>query len=131
MRRRVFITIVFCVCILLSACSSNNDNIIQEEQHQKIDKNSSDAYIGKWKYDTGKGNTIIFTFEKGGIGRYEQSTQENVYWNFTYEIKEEVIILTRNAIGTTFLGSYELNDDGTELSYIGGEMPSGVYQKIE
>lgn len=131
MARKLFAIFTLCVCMLLSACGSNNDAEIQEEQQQEIDKNSSSAYIGKWVYDTGKGNVITFTFEKGGIGKYEQSAKEESYWDFTYEIKEEVIILTRNAIGTTFLGSYELNDDGTKLSYISGDMPSGVYKKVE
>lgn len=108
-----------------------NDCGIQIAQQKEIDKNSSSAYIGKWEYDTGKGNVITFTFEKGGIGKYEQSTKEDSYWDFTYEIKEEVIILTRNAIGTTFLGSYELNDDGTKLSYISGNMPDGIYKKLD
>lgn len=101
------------------------------EQQQTIDKSSSNSYIGKWQYDTGKGNIITFTFEKGGIGKYEQSTKEGSAWEFTYEIKEDVIILTRNAIGTSFIASYELNSDGTELNYVSGDMPQGTYKRIE
>ena len=101
------------------------------EQQQTIDKSSSNSYIGKWQYDTGKGNIITFTFEKGGIGKYEQSTKEGIAWEFTYEIKEDVIILTRNAIGTSFIASYELNSDGTELNYVSGDMPQGTYKRIE
>ena len=101
------------------------------EQQQTIDKSSSSSYIGKWQYDTGKGNIITFTFEKGGIGKYEQSTKEGSSWEFTYEIKENVIVLTRNAIGTSFVASYELNNDGTELNYVSGDMPQGTYKRIE
>ncbi len=101
------------------------------EQQQTVDKSSSNSYIGKWQYDTGKGNIITFTFEKGGIGKYEQSTKEGSAWEFTYEIKEDVIVLTRNAIGTSFIASYELNCDGTELNYVSGDMPQGTYKKIE
>lgn len=101
------------------------------EQQQTIDKSFSSSYIGKWQYDTGKGNIITFTFEKGGIGKYEQSTKEGSAWEFTYEIKEDVIILTRNAIGTSFIASYELNSDGTELNYVSGDMPQGTYKRIE
>ena len=101
------------------------------EQQQTIDKSSSNSYIGKWQYDTGKGNIITFTFEKGGIGKYEQSTKEGIAWEFTYEIKEDVIILTRNAIGTSFIASYELNSDGTELNYVSGDMPQGTYKRIK
>lgn len=101
------------------------------EQQERIDKSSSSSYIGKWQYDTGKGNIITFTFEKGGIGKYEQSTKESSSWEFTYEIKEDVIVLTRNAIGTSFVASYELNNDGTELNYVSGDMPHGTYKRIE
>ena len=101
------------------------------EQQETIDKSSSSSYIGKWQYDTGKGNIITFIFEKGGIGKYEQSTKESSSWEFTYEIKEDVIVLTRNAIGTSFVASYELNNDGTELNYVSGDMPHGTYKRIE
>lgn len=36
-----------------------------------IDMNSSDAYMGDWKYDIGKGNVITFHFNKVGAGYYE------------------------------------------------------------
>lgn len=119
---------------LLDKDSKEYVNQLEEnniEQQQTIDKSSSNSYIGKWQYDTGKGNIITFTFEKGGIGKYEQSTKEGSAWEFTYEIKEDVIVLTRNAIGTSFIASYELNSDGTELNYVSGDMPQGTYKKIE
>lgn len=80
-------------------------------------------------YDTGKGNVITFHINKGGIGSYEQSTVPDTTWDFSYEIKDEVIAMTRNAAGTTLLSTYELSDDGTNLIYVSGTFPDGTYSK--
>ena len=48
----------------------------------------------------------------------------------TYEVKDEVIDLSRKAVGSEFVASYELNDDGTVLTYITGDMPQGEFKKI-
>ena len=100
--------VLFLFLYLLDKDNKEYIEQLEQEEQQTIDKNSSSSYIGKWQYDTGKGNIITFTFEKGGIGKYAQSTKEDSAWEFTYEIKEDVIVLTRNAIGTTFIASYEL-----------------------
>ena len=123
--------VLFLFLYLLDKDNKEYIEQLEQEEQQTIDKNSSSSYIGKWQYDTGKGNLITFTFEKGGIGKYAQSTKEDSAWEFTYEIKEDVIVLTRNAIGTTFIASYELNNDGTELNYVSGDMPQGTYKRIE
>lgn len=123
--------VLFLFLYLLDKDNKEYIEQLEQEEQQTIDKNSSSSYIGKWQYDTGKGNIITFTFEKGGIGKYAQSTKEDSAWEFTYEIKEDVIVLTRNAIGTTFIASYELNNDGTELNYVSGDMPQGTYKRIE
>lgn len=120
----VLLTCVFMVCLV--ACGSNEKN----DSNAGLDKNSTSAYIGTWEYDSGKGNVITFYFEKGGIGKYTQSTKENTTWDFTYEVKDEVIVLSRKAVGSEFVASYELNDDGTVLTYITGDMPQGEFKKI-
>lgn len=127
MKKFVFVLLSFIILCTLVACGSSNT---ETSSANSIDKNSSASYIGTWQYDTGKGNVITFTFQKGGIGSYEQTTKENTHWDFSYEIKDEVVVLTRTAVGTTFVASYELNDDGTVLSYISGDMPTGDYTKV-
>ena len=124
--KKILALLLICVCMLgLVACGSNEKN-----DSTGLDKNSTSSYIGAWEYDSGKGNVITFYFEKGGIGKYTQSTKENTTWDFTYEVKDEVVVLSRKAVGSEFVASYELNDDGTILTYITGDMPQGEFSKI-
>ena len=124
--KKILALLLICVCMIgLVACGSNEKN-----DSTGLDKNSTSSYIGAWEYDSGKGNVITFYFEKGGIGKYTQSTKENTTWDFTYEVKDEVVVLSRKAVGSEFVASYELNDDGTILTYITGDMPQGEFSKI-
>ena len=104
--------------LLLAACGSGT-----------VNKGISSSYIGDWVYDNGEGLTITFHINEGGVGSYERSLEEDVFWNFSYEIKDDVIVMTRNAIGTTFLATYELSDDGSSLTYVSGDFPNGTYIK--
>lgn len=125
--KKIVMVLLICVCMMgLVACGSSE----KKDDNAGLDKNSTSAYIGTWEYDSGKGNVITFYFEKGGIGKYTQSTKENTTWDFTYEVKDEVIVLSRKAVGSEFVASYELNDDGTVLTYITGDMPQGEFKKI-
>ena len=112
-----------------SKIPSGETKTVETEDANSIDKSIASSYIGDWVYDTGKGNVITFHINKGGIGSYEQSTSPDTTWDFSYEIRDEVLVLTSNAIGTTFLASYELSNDGMTLAYISGNLPSGTYSK--
>ena len=128
-----------CIVLLSSmlvACGTTEGKIasgetktVVAEETNFIDKSIASSYIGDWIYDTGKGNVITFHINKGGIGSYEQSTIPDTTWDFSYEIKDEVIVVTRNAVGTTLLSSYELSDDGMSLIYVSGNLPDGTYSK--
>lgn len=109
--------------------SSAETETVRAEEINSVDRSVAFSYIGDWVYDTGKGNVITFHINKGGIGSYEQSTVPDTTWDFSYEIKDEVIVVTRNAVGTTLLSSYELSDDGMSLIYISGNLPDGMYSK--
>lgn len=127
--KKIVTVLLMCVCMMgLVACGNSDKK--DDNAGLDLDKNSTSAYIGTWEYDSGKGNVITFYFEKGGIGKYTQSTKENTTWDFTYEVKDEVVVLSRKAVGSEFVASYELNDDGTVLSYITGDMPQGEFKKI-
>lgn len=129
MMKKLVMVLLICACMTgLVACGAKENEAVVETS--VLDKNDTSAYIGSWQYDTGKGNVITFNFNKGGIGNYTQSTKENTTWDFTYEVKDEVIVLSRKAVGSEFLASYELNDDGTVLTYITGDMPQGEFTKI-
>lgn len=129
MMKKLVMILLTCICVIsLAACGAKvNEAAVATSA---LDKNDSSAYIGSWQYDTGKGNVITFNFNKGGIGNYTQSTKENATWDFSYEVKDEVVVLSRKAVGSEFLASYELNDDGTVLTYISGDMPQGEFKKI-
>lgn len=92
-----------------------------------VDKNSTSTYVGDWVYDTGKGNIITYHFIKGGTGYYEQSTEKDSQWQFTWEIKDGVIVTTHNALGTTFLDTFEIDDDGINLYCISDNPQTGPY----
>ena len=106
------------LALLLAACGS-----------ETVNKGVSSSYIGDWVYDNGEGLTITFHIKEGGMGSYELSSEEDVFWYFSYEIRDDVIVMTRNAIGTTFLAAYELSDDGSSLTYVSGDFPYGTYIK--
>lgn len=121
MKKIIALLLVAVLSISLCACGSESTNT--------IDKNSTDTYVGEWVYNTGKGNIITYHFNKGGIGYYEQSTHENGKWEFTWEVKEGVVITTHTFIGNNFLDSFELNDEDGNLYKISEDEPIGPYIK--
>ena len=89
--------------------------------------NNSEKYIGNWEYDTGRGNIITYHFIKGGTGYYEQSAMKDTKWDFTWEVKDDVLVTSRTAIGTIINVSFEMNSNN-ELVCISGDM-GGPYIK--
>lgn len=104
---------------------SNNDT---ETKDSEINIDDSASYLGDWVYDTGKGNIITFHFNKGGAGYYEQSTKADTKWEFSWEVKDGVLVATSEALGTTFTSVFEFSDDGTLTGSYNGE-ETGPYVK--
>ena len=129
MKKILSFTLAIVMCLSLCACGGNGGTAQSEDTTEEIDKNSTETYVGAWAYDTGKGNVITYHFNKGGIGYYEQATKENAKWEFTWEVKDGVVVTTRNAIGTTFLESFELNDEDGALYQVSEGTPVGPYLK--
>lgn len=125
MKKAISLLLAVIICFSLCACGANNDS-----NKSPFGKNDSEAYIGTWVYDTQKGNIITYHFNKGGIGYWEQSTKSGAKWEFTWEVKDGVVVTTRNAVGTTFLDSFELNDELNALYLISDGNNEGPYKKM-
>ena len=121
------IIVLLLAAVLLFSFAACGDN---DSSKSPFDKNDSEAYMGSWVYDTQKGNIITYHFNKGGIGYWEQTSRSGSRWEFTWEVKDGVVVTTRNAIGTTFLESFELNDELNALYLISDGSNQGPYQKI-
>ena len=101
----------------------------EDSTQQTIDKDSTSTYVGDWVYDTEKGNIITYHFIKGGTGYYEQSTVKDSKWQFTWEVRDSVVVTTHNALGTTFLSTFEIDDSGSNLYCISDDPQTGPYIK--
>ncbi len=98
--------------------SSENTPVAEteaEETTHSVDKNDVSNYRGIWKID---GSRCTLTFNKGGIGKYEPNIQGYGIYNFTYEVKDEVIIITYNGQTGSTPSMLELSDDGSSLVMI-------------
>lgn len=63
------------------------------------------------------------------MGYYEQSTEKDTKWDYTWEVKEGVLVATREALGTKMVYVFEFNEDGTlTRSYNREEMGPFVKQ---
>jgi len=101
----------------------------EDNTQQAVDKDSTSTYVGDWVYDTEKGNIITYHFIKGGTGYYEQSTVKDSQWQFTWEVKDSVVVTTRNALGGTSLSTFEIDDSGNNLYCISDDPQTGPYIK--
>lgn len=113
--KKVWCLLLSAVLMLsLAACGGNADT---------IDKNSSDSYIGVWESDN-----MRFTISKGGVGRYEQPNDDTMgFFDFTYEIADEVMTISISGAVQDYVASFELNDDGTALTILHNGLP-GYYE---
>lgn len=87
-----------------------------------VDKNSADSYLGVWESDN-----MRFTINKGGIGRYEQPNSDIGFFDFTYEVEDEVLTMHLTGAVTDYVASFELTDDGTALTILHNGLP-GYYE---
>lgn len=129
MKKLFALMLAAALALSLTACGggAGDNNTSSEEDAPIVVKSSTTTYIGDWAYDTGKGNVITYHFIKGGTGYYEQSTEKDSQWQFTWEIKDDVVVTTHNALGTTFLNTFEVDDSGINLYCISDDPQTGPY----
>ncbi|WP_458406783.1 hypothetical protein [Anaerotignum sp.] len=84
--------------------------------------NDSEKYIGVWE-----SAHMRFTIDEGGIGRYEMPNSGMGYFDFTWEVKDEVIVITIDSAVSKYTASFELyeNDEvGEYLKILHNGLPS-------
>ena len=104
----------------LGACGGNRGST--ENTASSIDKNDPERYIGVWE-----SANMRFTINKGGVGRYEQPNSDTGFFDFTYEIKDEVLTMELSGAIMDYSASFELSDDGTTLIILHNGLP-GYYE---
>jgi len=100
--------------------AKQTENVITTEVSLGLDKNDIASYLGNWKTDH-----IVMTFNKGGIGQYQEYNQGKVNssYDFTYEVKDEIVVITIDSMMGKQISSFELNEDGTTLHIIQNGLP--------
>ena len=119
--------LAFILILALTACGGAQDenavdNNSDESYINAIDKNSNESYIGVWE-----SKNMRFTIQKGGVGRYEQPNSDMGFFDFTYEVEDEVLTMELTGATMDYSASFELNDDGSALTILHNGLP-GYYE---
>lgn len=126
MKKLVALLLALVTVFALCACGGTAG-----QNGPKLDRNSTDAYLGTWEYESENGNKRLI-INRGGVGKYEgrnefASTEnyKNFSWSFTYEVKDETLIVTIGDYhGGSWVSSFELNEDGSALIIIQHNLPA-------
>jgi outer membrane biogenesis lipoprotein LolB len=126
MKKALSILLALVLCLSLCACGGSTAETPTEKT---MDKNDSANYIGVWETKDRR-----ITINKGGVGRYEQPNSDYGYFDFTWEIKDEVLVITIREIIGDMMATFELDESGTSLTIIQDGLPGytteeKVYQK--
>ena len=121
--KRVFsLLLVLVLCLSLCACGGTKEATTEP----KLDKNETMNYIGVWE-----SAHMRFTIEKGGVGRYELPGNRSGYYDFTWEVKDEIVIITIKGQVTEYKATFELNDAGTSLTILHNYLPASIVGETE
>ncbi|MEE3492176.1 LptM family lipoprotein [Ruminococcus sp.] len=112
------LALVMALVLVLSLAACGGGNTTSTEETTSV-KNDVASYLGKWKGD----DAMYLTFNKGGVGRYDIL---NGGFDFTYEVKDEVVKVDINTSEQDFFAVLELNDDCTVLTFIQNALPSSI-----
>ena len=119
MKKIVSLLLAGVLALSLAACGGGQDR-------NTIDKNSDESYIGVWQSDH-----MRFTINKGGVGRYEQASSDMGFFDFTYEVEDEVLTIELTGAILTYYASFELNDSGSALTILHNGLPGFVEEETE
>ena len=115
MKNRLALVLSAVLMVSLVACGGGQDENV-------VDKNSDESYIGVWESDN-----MRFTINKGGVGRYEQPNSDTGFFDFNYEIEDEVLTMELTGAIMNYSASFELSDDGSTLIILHNGLP-GYYE---
>lgn len=111
-----FLTLLLATIMCVSLCACGGD-----ETDNGVDRSESSNYVGVWESEH-----MRFTVNKGGIGRYEQPDTSFGYFDFTWEVKDEVLVIFITGQISEYKASFELSDDGTSLTILHNGLPGST-----
>lgn len=115
MKKAISLLLALALCLSLCACG---DGKAEPTTANEIDKSESSNYVGVWESEH-----MRFTVNKGGIGRYEQPGTDIGFFDFTWEVKDEVLVIFITGQVSEYKASFELSDDGTSLTILHNGLP--------
>ena len=115
--KRIILSILICLCMVCVLCACGKDNSTEDSADETvIDKSATSSYIGRW--DT---QDFYLQIDKGGTASYRPiETPDNGFYQMTWEIIDDVIALDYESSVLSTRVTLELNDDGNQLTQIGG-----------
>ena len=127
MKKALSLILALVMCLSLCACGSGNEEN-DATTNDGLNKNETANYIGVWK-----SAHMQFTIEKGGVGRYELPGNTNGigYYDFTWEVKDEILVITIKGQVAEYKATFELNDAGTSLTILHNGLPTSHQDETE
>ena len=133
MKKAISLLLALVMCLALCACGGGEGNNPSTPEttvpptDAVLDKNDVSHYLGVWKSEH-----FGFTFNKGGVGRFEVHIVEHENQrDFTYEVRDEAIFIFIDGLQVDHMASFELNEDGTVLSVIQHNLPYAIDNEPE
>ena len=132
MRKILALLLALSMALALCACgdAAVKDEPAEEpaqEAEPQLDRNSIDAYLGTWEF-----GIMRFIINRGGAGKYEikhykddpWSSKDTSSYSFTYEVKDEALVITIDFYNIVRHSIFELNEDGTALIIVQKDLPA-------
>lgn len=128
MKKALSLLLALALCLSLYACGSDGNEENNTSTNDGLNRNETANYIGVWK-----SAHMQFTIEKGGVGRYELpgNTKGIGYYDFTWEVKDELLIITIKGQVAEYNATFELNDAGTTLTILHNGLPTSHQDETE
>ncbi len=108
MKRTLALFLALLMTLSLCACGGEKG----------IDKSDTSNYIGVWSAEH-----MRLTVDKGGVGSYAQPGTEYGIFDFTWEVKDDLLVITISSFLGPSTASFELDDEGTSLTIVHNGLP--------
>ena len=126
MKKALCLILALMICFPLYACGTKEET--EPTTEYVLDKSDTSNYIGVWE-----SLHMRFTINKGGVGRYElpENTKGIGYYDFTWEVTDELLIITIKSQAAEYKATFELNDKGTSLTLLHNGLPTSHQGETE
>jgi len=102
--KKIF-SLLLVVSMFLSLCACGGGD--------KLDKSDASNYVGVWE-----SATLRLTITKGGIGNWGFLSVNDSSSPIKWEIKEDIMVVTKSVAGFEYNAAFELNDSGNTIPNI-------------